>query len=133
MAVHTPPRPAASESTQPVETQLERHRVELTGYCYRMLGSAGDAEDAVQETLTRAWRSFDRFESRASLRTWLYRIASNVCFDLLEASRRRAVPMDHGFMYGRSFHDLDGHLWEVMWMSPEAVEQGPQEEAVQTA
>jgi RNA polymerase sigma-70 factor (ECF subfamily) len=78
---------------EPIEL-LERHRVELTGYCYRMLGSAFEAEDAVQETLTRAWRSFDRFEGRSALRSWLYRIASNVCFDLLRASQRRARPMD---------------------------------------
>ncbi len=79
---------------EPVELRLEQYRVELTGYCYRMLGSAFDAEDAVQETFLRAWRGFDRFEGRSALRSWLYRIASNVCFDLLNASQRRARPMD---------------------------------------
>jgi RNA polymerase sigma-70 factor (ECF subfamily) len=84
-------RPGALD---PVALRLEQHRPELTGYCYRMLGSPFEAEDAVQETLTRAWRGFDRFKGRSSLRTWLYRIASNVCFDLLSASQRRARPID---------------------------------------
>jgi RNA polymerase sigma-70 factor, ECF subfamily len=70
------------------------HRTELTGFCYRMLGSAFDAEDAVQETLTRAWRAYDRFEGRSEVRTWLYRIASNVCFDALRGRQRRALPME---------------------------------------
>ena len=77
-----------------LELELEAHRGELTGYCYRMLGSPFEAEDAVQETFLRAWRGADRFEGRAKLRTWLYRIASNVCFDMLDSSQRRARPMD---------------------------------------
>jgi RNA polymerase sigma-70 factor, ECF subfamily len=77
-----------------VESQLEQHRVELTAYCYRMLGSAFEAEDAVQETLLRAWRGIDGFEGRASVRSWLYRIATNVCLDILNGTQRRARPMD---------------------------------------
>jgi RNA polymerase sigma-70 factor, ECF subfamily len=78
------------------EEQLEHHRSELTGYCYRMLGSAADAEDAVQDTITRAWRAADRFEGRSTVRTWLYRIATNVCMDVLRGRQRRARPMDLG-------------------------------------
>ncbi|HEY8535488.1 MAG TPA: sigma-70 family RNA polymerase sigma factor [Vicinamibacterales bacterium] len=73
---------------------LEVHRAALTGHCYRMLGSAGDAEDAVQETLIRAWRSLPTFEGRAQLRTWLYRIATNVCLDLLASRHRRVLSLD---------------------------------------
>ena len=77
----------------PIE-QLEQHRRELTGYCYRMLGSIYEAEDAVQDTMLRAWRALPTFEDRAGLRPWLYRIATNVCLDLLKGRSRRALPMD---------------------------------------
>ena len=99
-----------------IEAQLEQYRVELTAYCYRMLGSV-DAEDAVQETFIRAWRSFDRFEGRSSLRSWLYRIATNVCFDMLESRKRRARPMDLG-PAGEPVVENLATRPEVTWIEP---------------
>jgi len=81
---------------EPEVDLLEQHRDELTAFCYRMVGSRFEAEDAVQETLLRAWRNFDTFEGRASLRSWLYRIATNVCIDILNGTQRRARPIGMG-------------------------------------
>ena len=97
--------------------QLEEHRVELTAYCYRMLGSPFEAEDAVQETFVRAWRAHERFEGRASFRSWLYRIATNVCLDMKDASQRRARPMDLG--PARSADSpLGTPREETLWIAP---------------
>ena len=87
---------AAETTVRPDSAELERYRVELTAHCYRMLGSAFEAQDALQETLLRAWRKLDDFEQRSSLRTWLYRIATNVCLDHLKGRQRRARPVDMG-------------------------------------
>ena len=97
--------------------QLEAHRVELTAYCYRMLGSAFEAEDAVQETFVRAWRGFEAFEGRASFRSWLYRIATNVCLDMKAASQRRARPMDLGPARSAD-KPLGTPLEETAWIEP---------------
>ena len=100
-----------------LEQQLEQHRSELKAYCYRMLGSPFDAEDAVQETFIRAWRGFDRFEGRAALRSWLYRIATNVSLDMLSGKERRARPMDLG--PAREPVESNLHtLPEVTWIEP---------------
>ena len=100
-----------------LDRRLEQHRVELTGYCYRMLGSPFEAEDAVQETFLRAWRGFEKFEGRAALRSWLYRIATNVCLDLLNGRERRALPMDLGPAREPEAANLNT-LSEATWIEP---------------
>ena len=100
-----------------VAGELEQYRHDLTGYCYRMLGSAFEAEDAVQETMLRAWRSLDRFEGRSALKSWLYRIATNVCFDQLNSREKRARPMDMGPAQEPLFENL-AELPEVTWLTP---------------
>ncbi len=107
----------ATVTRDSLETRLEEHRGELTRYCYRMLASPFEAEDAVQETLLRAWRSFDRFEGRAAVRSWLYRIATNVCLDMVGARERRARPMDLGPArepVAENLHTLP----EATWVQP---------------
>jgi len=108
---------AAPNVPADIESTLERYRVELTGYCYRMLGSTFEAEDAVQEALLRAWRSFDRFEGRAAVRSWLYRIATNVCLDMLNGRKRRELPVDMG-PASTADNKLGDALPEDAWIEP---------------
>jgi RNA polymerase sigma-70 factor, ECF subfamily len=103
--------------TVPIEVQFEESRRELTAYCYRMLASPFEAEDAVQETFIRAWRAYDRFEGRSAVRSWLYRIATNVCLDMLKGRERRARPMDLGPAREPVAANLNA-LPEVTWIEP---------------
>ena len=108
---------ATHQATDELVGGLEQHRRELTAYCYRMLASPFEAEDAVQETLVRAWRALDRFEGRAALRSWLYRIATNVCLDMLSGRERRARPMDLGPAGEPEAANLRS-LPEATWIQP---------------
>jgi RNA polymerase sigma-70 factor, ECF subfamily len=110
-------RVTASPSALTPDT-LEPYRRELTGYCYRMLGSGFEAEDAVQEAMVRAWRAADGFEGRSSVRSWLYRIATNVCLDMLRSRQRRARPMELGPSSPPEESSLGPMLPEHAWVSP---------------
>jgi RNA polymerase sigma-70 factor (ECF subfamily) len=109
----------ARSGGSPVEQELEQYRRELTGYCYRMLGSGFEAEDAVQETMVRAWKNADRLTARPALRSWLYRIATNVCLDMLDGAQRRARPMDLG-PSSTADSVLAPGLPETTWVQPVA-------------
>ncbi len=102
------------------ELDLESYRRELTGYCYRMMGSGFEAEDAVQETMVRAWRKADGFEGRSSVRSWLYRIATNVCIDMQRQVQRRARPMEMGPASPPDESRLGPPLPEATWVTPVA-------------
>ena len=114
-AVAIRPQTAGTDDTWLAE--IEEYRRPLTGYCYRMLGSAFEADDAVQDTIVRAWKKADTFEGRSSVQSWLYRIATNVCLDMLRGRQRRARPMDMG-----PSHSADGEigpqLAENLWVTP---------------
>ena len=101
----------------PIEQEFEVHRRALTGYCYRMIGSGAEAEDAVQETMVRAWKAADKLEARDALKAWLFRIANNVCLDMLQSAQRRAVPMDLG-PASNADAPLGAPLVESAWVRP---------------
>lgn len=109
--------------------ELEAHRRELTGYCYRMLGSGFDAEDAVQETMLRAWRASESFAGRSSVRSWLYRIATNICLDMLRGRKSRAAPVELGPPCPPVARSLSRMLPEDSWVSPVADERVLPDEA----
>ena len=108
---------SAATADGTLDRQLEEHRSELRAYCYRMLASPFDADDAVQETLISAWKNYDSFEQRSSLRSWLYRIATNVCLDMHRADSRRARPMDLGPAREPIFENL-AERPETTWLEP---------------
>jgi RNA polymerase sigma-70 factor (ECF subfamily) len=110
------------------ERLLAGHRRELYALCYRMLGSAADAEDALQDTLLRAWRALPRFEGRSSLRSWLYRIATNACLRTLERRPPRVLPIDYG-PAADPHGTVAAPLVESVWIEPYPDDQLPVEAA----
>ncbi|MGI8557103.1 MAG: sigma-70 family RNA polymerase sigma factor [Solirubrobacteraceae bacterium] len=111
------PSPTLKPATHDLQHTLEQHRPELIAHCYRMLASPFEAEDAVQEAFVRAWRGFERFEGRSTLRSWLYSIATNVCLDMLSGRERRARPMDLGPAGSPAVAELNT-LPEATWIQP---------------
>jgi RNA polymerase sigma-70 factor (ECF subfamily) len=106
-------------ATMTLEQEMEAHRSALTGYCYRMIGSGSEAEDAVQETMVRAWRAADKLQARGALKAWLFKIANNVCLDMLQSAQRRAQPMDLGPAQDAG-SPLGAPLVESAWVRPVA-------------
>ena len=104
-------------ATLTLEQEMETHRRALTGYCYRMIGSGMEAEDAVQETMVRAWRASDKLEARGALKSWLFKIANHVCIDMLQSAQRRAQPMDLGPAQDAA-GPLGAPLVESAWVRP---------------
>src|SRR5437588_9340286 len=124
---------SATAAPTELDLRLEQHRTELIGYCYRMLGSPFEAEDAVQETLLRAWRGMEHFEGRAALRSWLYRIATNVCVDMGRRHARRAMPIDLGPAVApveENLHTLPAATWVHPVPDSVVIEPDPAEVAV---
>lgn len=111
--------PASATRAPTLEQDMERLRPALTGYCYRMLGSGAEAEDATQETLLRAWRRADSLQERAALKSWLFRIATNVCLDQIDGRKRRAVPVELGEV-GSADTPVGEPLPESTWVLPVA-------------
>ena len=114
-SMHLMETPLATRSQ--LEECFEQQRSALTGYCYRMLGSPFDADDAVQESFIRAWRGVDRFEGRAAMSSWLYRIATNVCIDMAAGRERRGRPMDLGPAGEPLLENLSARA-EATWIAP---------------
>jgi RNA polymerase sigma-70 factor (ECF subfamily) len=117
MAAMRDPSVTVAPDARKFEDQFEQHRAELRAYCYRMLGSPFEADDALQETFIRAWRGLENFEGRAALRSWLYRIATNVSLDMLNGRERRARPID----LGPAREPIESNLHtlpEVTWIEP---------------
>ncbi len=108
---------ARGDSSADVSSIIEPYRHELSLHCYRLMGSLQDAEDQVQETMLRAWRHFDTFEGSASLRTWLYTIATHVCLDALKKRRSRTLPTV-AYPAADPLGSIAGATAEILWLEP---------------